>query len=474
MRFKRSEGLTESEQLLAKLCDESFLKLWTYPNLYKKRAKELIDVLVVFGDDVILFSDKSCGYTDSGDTEVDWLRWFKKSVAKSARQIEQAERWIRSYPHSIFLDAKCTEPLPIALPPVGRMRVHRICVALNALDRAEVETGRRSLAIKPSAQGGEEAFTIGKIGEARGCVHVFDEECLEVILKELSTAPDFIHYLNSKTALFDRGRFVLAEAETDLLAYYLWNGRTFPFHTPLARLAWSLIRAAFRFDGSLRTSFLWDWRKWPPAAARMRLEPDLWAKVEASAEFQRGRQENEISEFWDNLIEYVTGLYLDDDLEFGNEIEMSDYERLVRLMAGENRFFRRTLAKAILDRADRARENAISTLLPSSQTDVTYVLYIGRGDQGGDHNAYRAARAEELRRRCHAAKAVHPDRRWIVGMALDARGVEGSSEDFMLLDTQDWTAEAIQAAGVLRQELGYFLPERTQLNRINEVEYPQA
>lgn len=102
------------------------------------------------------------------------------------------------------------------------------------------------------------------------------------------------------------------------------------------------------------------------------------------------------------------------------------------------------------------------------------MLYIGRGDQGGDHNAYRTARAEELRRRCHAAKAVHPDRRWIVGMALDARGVEGSSEDFMLLDTQDWTAEAIQAAGVLRQELGYFLPERAQLNRINEVEYPQA
>ena len=51
---------------------------------------------------------------------------------------------------------------------------------------------------------------------------------------------------------------------------------------------------------------------------------------------------------------------------------MSDYEHLVRLMAGEIRFFRRILAKAILDRADRARENAISTLLPSSQSDITY------------------------------------------------------------------------------------------------------
>jgi hypothetical protein len=99
MRFKRSEGLTASEQVLARLCDDSFLKLWTYPNLYKKRAKELIDVLVIFGDDVILFSDKSCAYPDSGDPEIDWARWYRKSIAKSAHQIDQAERWIRTWRH---------------------------------------------------------------------------------------------------------------------------------------------------------------------------------------------------------------------------------------------------------------------------------------------------------------------------------------------------------------------------------------
>ncbi len=59
MRFKRSVGLTASERVLAELCDVSFLKLWTYPNLFKKRAKELTDLLVVFGQDVIIFSDKS-------------------------------------------------------------------------------------------------------------------------------------------------------------------------------------------------------------------------------------------------------------------------------------------------------------------------------------------------------------------------------------------------------------------------------
>ncbi len=92
MLFKRSEGLTASEQLLAELCDRSFLKLWTYPNLFKKPSKELTDLLVVFGSDVLLFSDKSCAFPDTGDATLDWTRWYRKSIARSAHQVDQAER----------------------------------------------------------------------------------------------------------------------------------------------------------------------------------------------------------------------------------------------------------------------------------------------------------------------------------------------------------------------------------------------
>ena len=74
MRFRRSEGLTESEKILADLCDRSFLKLWTYPNLFKKQAKELTDLLVVFGEDVLIFSDKSCSYPKTGNLALDWSR----------------------------------------------------------------------------------------------------------------------------------------------------------------------------------------------------------------------------------------------------------------------------------------------------------------------------------------------------------------------------------------------------------------
>jgi hypothetical protein len=292
--------------------------------------------------------------------------------------------------------------------------------------------------VDPRVVGDAAAFTVGAIDGARGWVHVFDEDSLSIVLRELSTAADFVHYLNSKVRLLDEGKFRFAKSELDIMAYYLWNGREFP-----------------------------------PQNGEYQLEPNLWSQVEASPDFLAGREVNKSSEFWDGLIEFVTEHYLNKTLEFGNEMEMSEYERLARVMAGETRFSRRILAKAILERAEIARKTAISTLLPSNQLDVNYVIFIGRGDQGGDHEAYRADRAVQLKARCTAAKAVKPEKRYVVGIALDARGVRGSSEDFMLLDTVNWTKEDVDKAQRLREDLGYFMPGKVVETRIIEDEYPR-
>jgi hypothetical protein len=255
MRFKRSEGLTSSEQVLAEFCDKSFLKLWTYPNLFRKPGKELTDLLVVFGNDVIIFSDKSCGYPNTGDANLDWSRWYRRSIADSVHQIAKAERWIRSFPDEVFLDGKCIEKLPINLPDASDMRVHRICVALGALDRAEAETGTRALKVEPAVLNDAVRFTVGRTDKASGWVHVFDDVSLTMILSELSTIKDFIHYLDSKVALTETGNFKFAEAETDMLAYYLWNGR-----------------------------------KFPAAEGAYRLDPNLWKQVESSPLWPVGRR----------------------------------------------------------------------------------------------------------------------------------------------------------------------------------------
>lgn len=73
--FVRSSGATETERYLATVCDSTFLSLWSYPNLYtsegrksgKGAGKELCDLLVVFGKDIIIFSDKDISF----NTDID-------------------------------------------------------------------------------------------------------------------------------------------------------------------------------------------------------------------------------------------------------------------------------------------------------------------------------------------------------------------------------------------------------------------
>ena len=104
-----AEGVTESERLLMRLCRKSFLSLWSYAKLHtdegmrdrKGSAKEFIDVLVVFGDDVVLFSDKHVIFNESKPLDVAWKRWYARAVDNSAKQLHGAlteYSWTRNYP----------------------------------------------------------------------------------------------------------------------------------------------------------------------------------------------------------------------------------------------------------------------------------------------------------------------------------------------------------------------------------------
>ena len=139
----KSSGTTPTEKYLVALCEKAFLRLWSYPNLFRDQGdgKELCDVLIVFDRDIIIFSDKSCTYPDSGDEVEDWTRWFRRSIRDSARQVLGAERWIRHHPNRIFLDPGCTQPLSIDLPSSEEMRLHRVVVARGAGKRCSAFFG---------------------------------------------------------------------------------------------------------------------------------------------------------------------------------------------------------------------------------------------------------------------------------------------------------------------------------------------
>lgn len=89
----KAKGVTPSERYLNRLCEQTFLSLWSYPGIYRKQkvkanghGKELCDMLVIFDDHVLIFSDKHCAFPVTGDLELDWKRWYKRAIRKSADQ----------------------------------------------------------------------------------------------------------------------------------------------------------------------------------------------------------------------------------------------------------------------------------------------------------------------------------------------------------------------------------------------------
>jgi hypothetical protein len=126
--------MTDSERYLASLCRKAFLTLWAHPNVYtdeskpagKGVGKELCDLLVVFDDDIIVFSDKHCAYKETGNDEVDWKRWYRKAINKSASQLQGAASFIQRFPNRLFLNAECTKPFPLKLPEPQVRRIHLV------------------------------------------------------------------------------------------------------------------------------------------------------------------------------------------------------------------------------------------------------------------------------------------------------------------------------------------------------------
>jgi hypothetical protein len=155
---------------------------------------------------------------------VAWVRWFKRAVLKSARQVWGAERWIKSQAGPLFLDSQCSVLLPIDLPSGPDVKIHRVVVANGIQSFDPYSAGLR---IIPSIEGddhlrmqseGGQLFAVGRLSNSRGFVHVLDDTSLVSILTTLDTVSDFTSYLEEREKLFADNNFLGAHSERDLLA----------------------------------------------------------------------------------------------------------------------------------------------------------------------------------------------------------------------------------------------------------------
>ena len=80
-------GVTTTEEILYSLCQDTFLRLWSYANPFKDDGKEFCDLIAVFEDHVFIFFDRESRRFDGAtqDFLVTWKRWKKEAVDKQVK-----------------------------------------------------------------------------------------------------------------------------------------------------------------------------------------------------------------------------------------------------------------------------------------------------------------------------------------------------------------------------------------------------
>jgi hypothetical protein len=401
---------------------------------------------VIFGHDLLIFSDKNCRWPDAGDLEVRWARWYRQAVLSSARQVRGAERWLLGHPDLIFIDRECAQPFPLELPKDPR--VHRIvtCRGVAEASREYFGSGTGSLIV---TNGTLEScttapFHLGALGRDGRFYHVLDEVALDLIFETLDTVSDVVDYLRRKEQFFKRHDRVQATGEEDLLAFYLSRihegDQSHDF----------IVDESYTFVGLDES----HWSSWLES-------PQRKAKIEA----------DEISYSWDKLIEKFSYHMSTGTQIFATPGGLKQQETIVRWMAREPRVRRRMLTESLFE---MMASTPIGGLRPRKQVTISegqplWVFLVLPRNHYMDYDEYREFRLSFLEAHCLVAKHLCMNARDIVGIAVDRPHAE-ISEDALYLDAREWSVELADRARLLHEEHGIFLGA----NRIKGTvfEYP--
>jgi len=452
------EGVTAAERQLAKLCKHSFLSLWSYPSVFRDQGrtdgkgdgKEICDLLVVFENHIFIFSDKDCAFKDTGRLEVDWARWYKKAVLKSAEQVFGAERWMRKFPTNLFLDRQCSQPLPITLPAPAEAIFHRIVVAHDGARQCRnLFGGSGSLMMRSTLIGDAHLthpFIIGNIDPVRGFVHVFDDTTLNIVMSTLDTITDFTAYITKKEQFLTGKRTILADGEEELLALYLGHLNQAGEHDFVIKGDYDLVHLA---EGS-------------------------WTHFANSPERRTQVEHDRISYAWDGLIEKFLFHAMTGTQYLSSGQPLSEQEEMYRWMAREPRTIRRIRALSLRDVLERSLRSGSAwdarVLKSTRQGEPYYVILCVRRPQNVSDEEYRQKRIQLLSDYCHVTKLKWPDVRDVIGIATESGNEARRSEDLIYLRAVGWDEAAQAEAKEAQARLGIL--KRTKMSRGREWEYP--
>lgn len=441
----RSEGITEGERQVARLCEKSFFSLWSYPNLFKQKGSELCDNLIVFGNTVIIISEKTNEFKfDEENIEIVWKRW-KKALEKSENQLKGAERWLKEHPERVFLDAKCEKKFPIAIP-IENARFIKISVinGLNEVNKIRERACNGELKIPA------DMFIFTR--DIENIIHTLDEYTFPILFKELDTAADFISYFVQKEELLQSGKcFPFFPEETDLLVMFLSN---------------------INKDGTEHCFFSDDFSKFDHIVIDNPEDPyPNFIKEEL---YLRKRDADKVSYVWDKLINNYCKSILErkliGDSSFVDQLEVA------QILASECRFSRRMLSENILHSIKTYTKSLIrrgTVMISFNQRDLAYLYLQIPKDEEETYEEYREKRNFFLLAYSMVFKKDNPQFNVVLGIGTEPPKFNSMlSEDFLLYRSDIQTPEEIEKANEIQEEFNIL--KKHKVTKVEHSdEYPQ-
>lgn len=446
---------TRSERFLHWVAGRTFLTLWSYQNPFRDTTpvndppKEICDLLVVFGNDVLLFSDKEIEFPRADSIDVAWARWYRKAVRASAKQLFGAERWVRENPERVFIDRKCATKLPIKLPPSERMRIHRIIVARGASAPCRQLVGGMGTLAQSSreAEDSDFPFLCPQPDPERGYIHIWDDATLELLLDHLDTTADLVRYLNERERISREYDAFMVTGEEEALAFYLSNVNKAGEHY------FTLKRLRPRRKGMRRLNAVF-------------LDEGFWAGFVRTEGYQHWRRDSVRSRAWDELVQKFITHHLDGTGESFGGGELSEREILFRTLASPTRLQRRMMVDGLFHMGtdDRLRTGEIdmrrSILHPLAGDGPCFVFLILRHHPRWGPEEYRERRRTMLHALVYAAMDAYRPGNVFVGLAMNPAFDDIGSEDAMYVDRRICDSGIGKLGKDMRKMLGAFQAKR--------------
>jgi hypothetical protein len=223
--------------------------------------------------------------------------------------------------------------------------------------------------------------------------------------------------LTKKEELILAGRLESAAGEEDLLAHYL-----------------------FPIEGKDQSGFIL-----PPGVDRLAIPEGLWHDYDRDTYRLARKQANEVSYFWDGLIEASSEQIIANTQYFASHPGIRAGAEALRIPARESRTRRRLLAISIRDfvLGTPVLNNfrSIRVMEPTSSGAPYYAfLLLSPNLHGLSEADYRKFRRIFLEGLCDVVKLRYPDADDIVGIATEL-GSAGRSQDVVYRDARQFSEE---------------------------------